>query len=149
MSHLRKLVTSQILRCHLFYKSKAVSAITSSSHRHGISKNSRICLKYLPGCCIRHCSNEGNNQKATAAPPRVDLSNLTQEELDIHFIHDKACKTGQDTYIDPATGYTVLTRVFHINKGKCCGNACRHCPYSHMAVPEQYRTKKFNSSFYV
>lgn len=23
----------------------------------------------------------------------------------------------------------VFTALFHIQRGKCCGNACRHCPY--------------------
>lgn len=23
----------------------------------------------------------------------------------------------------------ILTPLFHINRGQCCGNGCRHCPY--------------------
>jgi len=23
----------------------------------------------------------------------------------------------------------VFTERFHIERGKCCGNGCRHCPY--------------------
>lgn len=44
-------------------------------------------------------------------------------------IHDAACARGEETYVDPATGYTVLTRIAHERRGTCCGNACRHCPY--------------------
>jgi hypothetical protein len=31
-------------------------------------------------------------------------------------------------------GYVVLTEQYHLNKGYCCGLACRHCPYDHKAV---------------
>ena len=33
----------------------------------------------------------------------------------------------QDYYIE--NGYRVLTAYFLINRGYCCGNGCRHCPY--------------------
>jgi hypothetical protein len=26
-------------------------------------------------------------------------------------------------------GYRVFTESFHVNRGTCCGNGCRHCPY--------------------
>ena len=26
-------------------------------------------------------------------------------------------------------GMVVFTPIFHINRGHCCGNGCRHCPY--------------------
>jgi hypothetical protein len=26
-------------------------------------------------------------------------------------------------------GRIVLTEEYHINRGSCCGNGCRHCPY--------------------
>lgn len=55
-------------------------------------------------------------------------------QMEIEELHRAACVRGQDTYIDPATGYTVFTEVFHKRRGKCCGNACRHCPYNHVNV---------------
>lgn len=24
----------------------------------------------------------------------------------------------------------IFTALFHIQRGQCCGNGCRHCPYS-------------------
>lgn len=24
----------------------------------------------------------------------------------------------------------VFTALFHINRGYCCGNGCKHCPYN-------------------
>ena len=26
-------------------------------------------------------------------------------------------------------GRIVMTESFHMKRGKCCGNNCRHCPY--------------------
>jgi Family of unknown function (DUF5522) len=48
---------------------------------------------------------------------------------------------GIDFYIDAATGYTVLTAKYHLDKGYCCGNGCRHCPYQFEAVPEPLRSE--------
>jgi len=39
-------------------------------------------------------------------------------------------------------GKFVLTERFHLRRGHCCGNGCRHCPYDHVAVPLQVRGLK-------
>ena len=33
-------------------------------------------------------------------------------------------------------GYVVLTEQYHLEKGYCCGNGCKHCPYEYENVPE-------------
>lgn len=35
----------------------------------------------------------------------------------------------QDWYIDE-NGNFVMTASFHKKRGFCCGNSCRHCPYT-------------------
>jgi hypothetical protein len=35
---------------------------------------------------------------------------------------------GIDFYYDDS-GLMVLTQKYHLEKGYCCGNGCRHCPY--------------------
>ncbi len=42
---------------------------------------------------------------------------------------------GVDFYYNDE-GFIVLTEVYHLNKGFCCGNGCKHCPYNYEAVPE-------------
>ena len=42
---------------------------------------------------------------------------------------------GEDFYYNEE-GYMVLTEKFHLAKGFCCGNGCKHCPYNYIAVPE-------------
>jgi len=34
----------------------------------------------------------------------------------------------EDFYLD-ADGNTVFTAAYHLKRGNCCGNGCRHCPY--------------------
>lgn len=49
--------------------------------------------------------------------------------------HDNACKIKKSFYIDPVTGYKVMTHYMHLKRGTCCGNECRHCAYDHVNVP--------------
>lgn len=53
---------------------------------------------------------------------------------EIEELHRVACDKGLNTYIDPKTGYTVITEYAHRNRGVCCGNGCRHCPFDHVNV---------------
>jgi hypothetical protein len=52
-------------------------------------------------------------------------------------LHQAACDQGSDTYIDPVSGYLVMTSKALLKQGGCCGNSCRHCPYGHINVPKQ------------
>ena len=47
---------------------------------------------------------------------------------------------GEDFYFTEE-GYIVLTEKYHLNRGHCCGNGCRHCPYAYDAVPEPRKTQ--------
>lgn len=38
------------------------------------------------------------------------------------------------TYEDPETGYTVFTRIGLLQRERCCGAGCRHCPFDHAGV---------------
>lgn len=52
---------------------------------------------------------------------------------------------GEDFYYNNE-GYMVLTEKFHLNKGFCCGNGCKHCPYQYVNVPEPKRSILLNGS---
>jgi hypothetical protein len=49
-------------------------------------------------------------------------------------------KEGEDFYYSEE-GFVVLTEKFHLRKGNCCGNGCRHCPYQYINVPEPRRSE--------
>ena len=55
--------------------------------------------------------------------------------VDIEELHRCAVERGEHTYIDPATGYQVFTQLAALDRGRCCGSGCRHCPYEHDRVP--------------
>ncbi len=60
-----------------------------------------------------------------------------EQEREIAFLHERACARGELEYRDPLTGYTVFTRVKHLQRGTCCGSGCRHCPYGHVNVKDK------------
>ena len=47
-------------------------------------------------------------------------------------------KKGKDYYYSE-DGYVVFTEKYHLRKGDCCGNGCRHCPYDYINTPESQR----------
>ena len=61
--------------------------------------------------------------------PPLDLSPQTTAA------HEAACRRGQLGYIDPATGFFVMTETGLRKRATCCGNACRHCPFDWKNVP--------------
>lgn len=56
------------------------------------------------------------------APDRADRDEILRR-------HERAVAAGLSTYRDPATGYTVFTAAYLAERGYCCSNACRHCPW--------------------
>ncbi len=50
---------------------------------------------------------------------------------------------GIDFYYTPE-GYMVFTAKYLQERGYCCGNGCRHCPYNYENVPEPKRTDLLN-----
>lgn len=37
-------------------------------------------------------------------------------------------------------GLMVMMEKYHLDRGYCCGNGCRHCPFEYEAVPEPRRS---------
>ncbi|XP_078075469.1 uncharacterized protein C1orf53 homolog [Mustelus asterias] len=110
--------------------------------------------KVSPGCGCRLSGGEalgspGEGQQPSAASEPREAAELTALEKEIAASHRQACKAGQQTYVDPESGYLVLTRLAHLQRGECCGQACRHCPYNQVNVKDPTKRKRFNSIFYV
>lgn len=55
--------------------------------------------------------------------------------------HRRAVAAGARSYRDPDSGFFVMTEHEHRHRGRCCGNACRHCPFGHAAVPPDLRAR--------
>ncbi len=45
---------------------------------------------------------------------------------------DKNQKQTDDFYFED--GLLVMTEQFHLKRGYCCGNTCKHCPFDHENV---------------
>ena len=43
--------------------------------------------------------------------------------------HETALDDGAAGYLDPLTGYFVFTAGYLWDRGHCCEQGCRHCPY--------------------
>ena len=56
-------------------------------------------------------------------------------------LHERACRNGEEYYVDPETGWRVFTEIGLRRRGSCCGSGCRHCPYAHEAVPVEERPR--------
>lgn len=47
---------------------------------------------------------------------------------------------GVDFYYNEQ-GLMVLTEKYHLERGYCCGNGCRHCPFNYERVSEPRRSQ--------
>ena len=45
--------------------------------------------------------------------------------------HAAAMAAEDPGYIDPASGLLVMTAAYLAERGTCCEQGCRHCPYLH------------------
>ena len=48
----------------------------------------------------------------------------------------KTKKVEEDYYINE-DGLLVFTEAYHLKRGKCCGNKCKHCPFDYVNVPSK------------
>lgn len=39
-------------------------------------------------------------------------------------------------------GFMVFTAEYLLQRGYCCGNGCKHCPYDYKAVVNELKRKK-------
>ena len=62
------------------------------------------------------------------------LSPPKQMDGQIPALHALAVRQGNMFYADPETGLMVMTELASLKRGRCCGNACRHCAYGHSQV---------------
>ncbi|MEZ5216594.1 MAG: DUF5522 domain-containing protein [Ilumatobacteraceae bacterium] len=80
----------------------------------------RAGLRNQPGNGLRPDWTEPHPSRFAADAPARDA---------VLELHRRACDAGLSTYLDPATGYSVMTAVYLRDRGYCCNAGCRHCPY--------------------
>jgi hypothetical protein len=60
-------------------------------------------------------------------PSRLDASR--SDYAAIIKAHKLAAEAGASNYPDPTTGLAVMTARYLWDRGYCCDQGCRHCPY--------------------
>lgn len=46
-----------------------------------------------------------------------------------------------DDEAEQLTGFAPLTADYLLQRGYCCGNGCKNCPFDYKMVPEPRRTQ--------
>jgi len=70
-----------------------------------------------PGCLCRPCLER-----------IARISNETDDVEAVIAEAQRAISSPVDFYLD-ARGNVVFTASYHLKRGTCCANDCRHCPY--------------------
>lgn len=67
--------------------------------------------------------------RAPHEPHPTRLAPDAPGRAEILAAHAAAVAGGEAAYLDPETGLFTLTSVYLAERGTCCGQGCRHCPY--------------------
>ncbi len=46
----------------------------------------------------------------------------------------KRAQLDPEDYYPSPDGYIVFTEKYHLKRGYCCKNSCKHCPYGYNAT---------------
>jgi hypothetical protein len=92
----------------------------------------------VPQHLLRRLAENFVDPACLCRPCLENLARLSREGNDTETILEEvqaAIKTNRvvapaepDYYLDEF-GNTVFTAAYHLKRGNCCGNQCRHCPY--------------------
>jgi hypothetical protein len=63
----------------------------------------------------------------TPHPDRLDI--CRSDYVEVMDAHHQALLNGEAGYLDPTSGLFVLTARTLWDRGRCCEQGCRHCPF--------------------
>jgi hypothetical protein len=76
-----------------------------------------------PACLCRPCLETVANLSS-----EIDDTSTLLQKID-HAIASRRVPLAEDDFYLDENGNTVFTAAYHLKRGHCCANACRHCPY--------------------
>lgn len=73
--------------------------------------------------CLKHATIKKIDDYVNTITPENSCSNIAKDlPKTTQLVEDI------DYYLE--NGNYVFTKWFHLKRGSCCGNKCRHCPYN-------------------
>ncbi|XP_062279863.1 uncharacterized protein C1orf53 homolog [Scomber scombrus] len=145
----RKALVSRLILLHVHFKKRLITMsipdLSEESSNKRVRGNSVLQMK--KDRSEAPLNDAVTNSRVAENDPAA--RKFTEEEMAIHRSHREACEAKKQMYVDPSSGYKVFTEYAHLQRGKCCGSACRHCPYGQVNVKDPAMKKQFNSLFYV
>jgi hypothetical protein len=85
---------------------------------------SRLAAEWIePACLCRSCLETIARVSASLKNPDAILTEVFRLRR-----ASGSVLLPEDYYLDE-NGNMVFTAIYHLKRGTCCGNGCRHCPY--------------------
>lgn len=82
------------------------------------------------GCLCKDCLSIAIQNATKQYVAEVQAGQRENEAYKYH--NPREIVENVDYYME--NGLFVMSGWFHLKRGYCCGNACRHCPYGHVNV---------------
>ena len=70
---------------------------------------------------------------------------MNNVNLQMHNFYNKKALQNDDFYYG-TDGFIVFTEYYHLKRGYCCKNNCKHCPYNYKKNDESKRGNKKRDS---
>jgi hypothetical protein len=84
----------------------------------------RLAAEWVePACLCRSCLETIARISASLSDPDAILTEV------LRLTRSTAPTLLPEDYYLDENGNMVFTAVYHLKRGTCCGNGCRHCPY--------------------
>jgi hypothetical protein len=76
-----------------------------------------------PACLCRSCLNAASSVASQTDDMDAALIEIRRQR------RLGGNQLSPDDYYQDEDGNTVFTAAYHLKRGTCCQNGCRHCPY--------------------
>jgi len=62
----------------------------------------------------------------------------------IIFIDLKIFNMKPTDWVQELEAQRIFKEKYHLNRGRCCNNNCKHCPYKDLSEGDEYRERNFD-----
>ena len=106
-------------------------------------KTSRVVAISRHAFSVRHssfCSERLTKKMSALEGTQSALEGTQPQQASSHHEALSAKPDPLTHYTDPITGLLAFSSYAHLQRGTCCGNGCRHCPYAWKKVRKRRQT---------